>query len=148
MSWTDAFAPVETANRQTVLADTWGHLAPVRNKSYLGRLVFAFGVYDSGELNPTILVCEFGSDDDVLDGGPWFYDAVHAFLGQYTPGEPGRIYEWTGTFRNYRFAGRRRRLFPRTHPSRQSAHREASCPGKSRTERPTRRRKGEVDVCE
>jgi hypothetical protein len=100
----DAFAPAVEAYRQEVLADTWGHLAPKKNLTYTGRIVFAFGVYDSGELNPVILASDFDHD---LDGGPWFYDAVHEFLGDFTPGEPGRVYEWRGTFRNYRFKGRK-----------------------------------------
>lgn len=102
----EAFAPAEAEYRRAVMADTWGHLAPVKNRAYPGRLVFSFGVYDSGELNPVILVCDFGE----LDGGPWFYDAVHDFLQRFTPGEPGCVYEWTGTFKNYRFAGRKPRF--------------------------------------
>ncbi len=107
MPWTDVFAPIEEAYAEDVRRATWGHLAPEKNKTYAGRIVFAFGVYDSGELNPTILVSDFSDD---LDGGPWFYNAVHEFLGDFTPGEPGRVYEWQGTFRNYRFKGRKPRL--------------------------------------
>lgn len=86
----EAFAPIEAEYRAQVLADTWGHLAPKKNLTYNGRIVFVFGIYDSGEL--------------------WFYDAVHEFLGHFTPGEPGRVYEWRGTFRNYKFKGRKPKL--------------------------------------
>lgn len=106
MPWIDAFAPVEEAYRAQVMRDTWGHLAPEKNKNYPGRIVFSFGVYDSGDLNPTILVCDFGE----LDGGPWFYNAVHGFLDRFTPGKEGCIYEWAGTFKDYRFLGKKPRL--------------------------------------
>lgn len=69
MPWIDAFAPAEEAYREAVMRDTWGHLAPEKNKSYPGRLVFSFGVYKSGDLNPTILVCDFGDAQDDLFRG-------------------------------------------------------------------------------
>lgn len=106
----DVFAPVEARYREAVLRNTWGHLAAEKNKTYPGRIVFSFGVYESGDLNPTILVCDFGECDDDLNGGPWFYNAINDFLGRFTPGKQGCIYEWTGHFRNYRFVGRKPRL--------------------------------------
>lgn len=106
----DSFLPVERRYREAVLRETWGHLAPEKNKSYPGRIVFSFGVYDCGNLNPVVLVCDFGE----LDGGPWFYNALINFLDQYTPGETGVVYEWTGTFRNYKFKGRAPRLLLNT----------------------------------
>lgn len=110
MPWIDAFSPAEEAYKEAVLRDTWGHLAPEKGKSYPGRIVFSFGVYDSGDLNPTVLVCDFGEADDELDGGPWFYNALNEFLDRFTPGEPGCIYEWVGTCRNYKFRGKKPRL--------------------------------------
>lgn len=102
----DLFAPVEAHYREAVLRETWGHLAPEKGRAYPGRLVFAFGVYESGDLNPTVIACDFGG----LDGGPWIYEAIRDFLDQFTPGEAGCIYEWTGTFKNYQFHGRKPRL--------------------------------------
>lgn len=110
MPWVDALAPAQEAYKEAVMRDTWGHLAPEKGKTYPGRLVFSFGVYESGDLNPTILVCDFGDSSDDLDGGPWFYRAVHDFLARYTPGKQGCIYEWVGTCRNYQFKGKRPRL--------------------------------------
>jgi hypothetical protein len=83
----EAFRPAEEAYREAVLRDTWGHLAPEKGRSYPGRIVFSFGVYDSGDLNPTVLVCDFGE----LDGGPWFYNAVQLLPGAAGPGggDPG-----------------------------------------------------------
>lgn len=102
----EAFLPAEREYALAVRRDTWGHLAPEKNVAYPGRLVFSFGVYDSGELNPVALVVDFGE----FDGGPWLYEAIRDFMETFSPGECGRIYEWTGTFRNYRFRGKRPRL--------------------------------------
>lgn len=108
-----AFAPAEAAFREVVMQETWGHLAPKKNKTYEGRIVYAMGCYDSGELNPTVLVADFAG----LSDSPWFYNALGDLLDElswkperaYPPrkghGKVGCVYEWTGTFRNYKFEG-------------------------------------------
>jgi len=87
-------APILEADaRAAVLAETWGHLAPKRNTTYQGRVVFAFGIYDNGDLNPTVLAADF----EDLDGSPWFYDCLHRdLLDRFTPGQGGTVWE---TFR-------------------------------------------------
>lgn len=104
----DAFAPAEERNRQRVIEETWGHLAPKKNKSYAGRIVFAIGCYDSGSLNPTPLVCDLKG----LDDSPFFCAAIVEWL-QELPEEhrqPGCVYAWRGAFRNYEFSGTITRL--------------------------------------
>lgn len=105
MAWVEAFIPAEEKHRDEVYAATWGHLAPHRNRTYQGRIVFAVGAYDS--LNPVVLACEFNG----LPDSPWFYQAFMELVEQ-TRGdeEAGRVYEWTGTFRNYKFKGKQRLL--------------------------------------
>lgn len=49
-----------------VMAHTWGHLAPKKNKAYRGHIVFAIGCFGSDHLNPTALACEFSD----LDSSP------------------------------------------------------------------------------
>lgn len=100
----DAFAPVEARYRAQVLEDTWGHLAPRKNKAYRGHVIFALGCFGSDALNPTVLVCEIG-----LDGSPWFFDALIDFCHSLG-GEEGGVYRWDGAFRNYEFTGMVRRL--------------------------------------
>lgn len=78
----EVFAPVQAIHRARILADTWGHLAPKKNRTYRGYVVFALGCFGSDSLNPTVLECE-------LEGG---------------------VYRWEGAFRNYKFAGSVRRL--------------------------------------
>lgn len=104
-----AFAPAEAKYREAVLQQTWGHLAPRRNKKYHGRIVYSFGVFDSGHLNPTVLVCALAD----LDSSPWFYDNLHEFLDKEAPkveDNVGKVFEWKGYFRNYRWCGTFRQL--------------------------------------
>jgi hypothetical protein len=101
----DAFRQHEANYRAAVLADTWGHLAPHKNKKYKGYIVFAVGCCGSDHLNPTPLEIEF----DDLDSSPWLYDALIELL-QSLETEEGGVYRWDGTFRNYQFIGDVRRL--------------------------------------
>lgn len=115
----DVFAPAEASYREDVRRATWGHLTPKKNKTYRGRVVYALGCFGSGELNPTVLHCDFGD----LESSPWFYDALHEFLDsiswepgqEFRPrkghGDVGCVYEWTGTFRNYKFRGAVKEVF-------------------------------------
>jgi hypothetical protein len=101
MAWVDAFAPAIARQRQEVLRETWGHLAPIRNKTYKGRIVWATGCLGSDDLNPVCLAFELGD----LDSSPWFYDVLQDFM-QDNPGDAGCVYEFIGTFRNYKFKGK------------------------------------------
>jgi len=99
-----AFAPAEARYRQAVLADTWGHLAPKKNKKYKGYVIFALGCFDSGYINPTPLSFEL----DDLNSSPWFYSAIHEWLQDMVEPmglEEGNIYRFDGYFKNYEFVG-------------------------------------------
>lgn len=100
----DAWAPIEANYRAKVYEATWGHLAPRKNKSYRGHIVFALGCFGNDHLNPTVLECEIG-----LDSSPWFFDALIEFL-ESLGGHEGGVYRWDGTFRNYIFKGTVNRL--------------------------------------
>ena len=112
MPWTDVFAPAEAENRRIVMANTWGHLAPKKNVTYNVRLVFAIGCFGSDHLNPTVIHADFTHKVEELDSSPWLFDSVQDFLGQDdNRGEPGNVYEFVGTWRNYRFIGQIRRVY-------------------------------------
>lgn len=104
---------IENDNREAAMADTWGHLAPVKNRTYKGRVVFAIGCYDSGDLNPTPLVVEFKG----LPDSPWLYGAINTFL-QDMPEEfkAGEVHEWKGTFRNYTWEGESTLVYSAANP--------------------------------
>jgi len=101
VSIADAFRPAENHYRQQVLAETWGHLAPRKNKKYKGRIVIAVGCYGNDHLNPTVLIAEF----EDLDDSPWFFDALQEFIQDGIQFDSGQVIEWKGSFRNYRFEG-------------------------------------------
>lgn len=108
----DAFAPIEARYREQVMRDTWGHLAPTKNRTYRGFIVFAIGCYGSDELNPTVLSIDFKG----LDDSPWLFDELAEFLGkpQWNTDrkrwKTGCVYRFDGAFKNYKFKGRFRRL--------------------------------------
>ena len=113
MGLRDIAPQIEYDNYRRVQAATWGHLAPVKDRTYRGRIVFAIGCYDSGDLNPTPLLVELRG----LDSSPWFYQALHEFLSDLTEDPPvkdprggrgakdGCVFEWNGSFCNYEFVG-------------------------------------------
>lgn len=103
MPWTDAFAPVEAKYREAVMVDTFGHLAPKKNYTYRGRIVYAVGCFGNDPLNPTVLACDFGD----LHSSPWFFDHLMEFVREQK-GEVGCVYEFNGSFRNYVFRGKHR----------------------------------------
>lgn len=118
----EAFAPIDAHYRSEVLKNTWGHLAPYKNRTYRGRIVFAVGCFGSDDLNPTVIDCEMRNPTlGSLDSSPWFYDALSEFLGDMvTLGrdgddepeviEAGGVYRWEGALKNYEFRGTVRRL--------------------------------------
>lgn len=106
MGLAEAFAPIDRANHEAVLRETWGHLAPIKNRTYRGRIVYVCGCWDSGDLNPTPIVCEFSG----LESSPWLYSAVNEWLQDLPKHAEGTIYEFKGTVRNYKFAGKTRVL--------------------------------------
>jgi len=115
MSLEDAFAPIYAQYRADIQRATWGHLAPTKNKTYSGYIVWALDLYDSGYLNPKVLACEMRD----LPDSPWFYSAMIEFLQSLTEQNDnrkqeeetaGKVYRWDGTFKNYKWKGTWRQL--------------------------------------
>ena len=94
-------APVEAHNRNVVLGNTWGYLAPQKNTTYRGKLLVSCSVYRSG--TQEIIDMEWEN----LEDSPWLYDSVNDWLwGLRDKMERGSIYRIEATFRNYRFWGK------------------------------------------
>ncbi len=104
-TFADVFAPVEARYRAQVEEETWGHLAPRRNRTYQGHIVFAVGCFGNDPLNPVALECDFGE----LESSPWFFDALEDFMRAQEKPE-GTVHRFDGTFRNYVFRGKVRQL--------------------------------------
>jgi|ERR1700728_294464 len=101
----EAFAPAEARYRAVIMEDTWGHLAPKKNKKYSGHIVWALGCFGSDHLNPTVLDFNLGA----LNGSPWLFDAMIDFLQDHSTDE-GAIFRFDGYFRNYEFVGTIKRM--------------------------------------
>jgi hypothetical protein len=99
-----ALAPVELAYKQEVLKDTWGHLAPKRNKTHRGFIVFTITTYGNMEM--------IDNGFDGLPDSPWLFDAMQEFaFSDWENLEHGTVYRFDGTFRNYEFKGTRTILY-------------------------------------
>ena len=101
MSLADAFAPIEALNREIVLHNTFGHLAPVPGKKYTGTILVAQGNY-----RDTVLL---DSDFGELPDSPWLYDDLQRFI-ETAPSESPAVYRWSGWYiqyknGNHRFGG-------------------------------------------
>jgi hypothetical protein len=92
----EAFAPLDARYREAVMRDTWGHLAPTKNKKYPGYILFCHA--SDGYL------CPIDYDFIGLPGSPWLHDAVIDFISDNTP-EQCVIYRFDGSFKNYKFTG-------------------------------------------
>lgn len=91
-------APYEAAQHERISQNTWGHLAPEKNTSYKGTIVFAKSCYQSGSVH--IISAEFIG----LQDSPWLYEAINEQVNRYELIE-GSVYKLKCTFRNYRFYG-------------------------------------------
>lgn len=102
-----AFAPVEAENKRIVMEDTWGHLAPERNQTYTGYMLFTLGAW--GDYTP---IC---ADFKGLPDSPWFFDDMMSFI-EKSAKTHGAIYRFDGKYRNHRFIGKIRRVTARRKP--------------------------------
>lgn len=98
-SWAETFAPIAAKYREDVMQATWGHLAPMKNTSYKGVVLFTSTAYNSGRI---VLI---DSNFENLDDSPWFYDFLYEWLNKCPNIERGGIYQVNCTFRNYRMYG-------------------------------------------
>lgn len=101
MSLADAFAPVEALNREIVLHNTFGHLAPVPGKKYSGTILVAQSEYGDNMI--------FSADFGDLPDSPWLYDDMNDFI-ESAPNERPAIFKWSGWYvryknGNHRFGG-------------------------------------------
>jgi len=101
MSFQSACQSWELAQKEELQYATFGHLAPRKNKTYKGHIVWALGCLGDDHLNPTILDFKLGS----LSSSPWFFNSASDFLSTISS-ESGTVWRWEGTFRNYKFIGK------------------------------------------
>ena len=92
--------PYEATQHERITQNTWGHLAPNKNTTYRGQVLFCKSEYNSGSI--TLISTLF----DALDSSPWFYDSIHDYLYSIDGLEDGTVYKLNATFRNYRWWGK------------------------------------------
>lgn len=100
MGLADVAAQIEADERRNVRDATFGHLAPKRGSRYRVRITFAVGCLGHDPLNPTILAYE----SRVLEMSPWLFEAALDMFRELET-EEGCVYEWVGTFRDYKWNG-------------------------------------------
>lgn len=103
-TWAETFAPIEARDRERVLQNTWGHLAPKKNTTYRGEILFCKSEYNSGSI--TLVSSKMG-----IDSSPWFYDSVHEFLYSFDGLEEGYVYKINATWRNYKWWGKPEKVY-------------------------------------
>lgn len=106
--------------KQQALQDTFGHLAPKKERSYKGYMIWAYGWYGD--------IVLLGSGFKNLSNSPWLFAAMQEYIGENLDGEG--IYKWEGHFEKldeecYCFGGKIKRLdFKDIFPSKKG---EKSC---------------------
>lgn len=104
-SWAETFAPIQSHYRNAVLQDTWGHLAPQKNRSY--KLSILFMVSEYGNTGNTLIDTKLADD---LKDSPWLYDAINEEINKHELKDSG-VYRIDGTFRNFRFYGKPKKVY-------------------------------------
>jgi hypothetical protein len=95
-----AVIPAFAESKQLVMQDTWGHLAPEKNKSYKGSILFCKSAFGGG--NTSLIDFNFA----FLDSSPWLYDFIEEHIQNISNSEDGGIYQINCTIRNYRLYGK------------------------------------------
>lgn len=90
MSLADAFAPIEQANYNIVMANTFGHLAS-NGKEFFGTILAAHTEY--GEF--VIIKSDFPG----MDCSPWQFDHFNDFVYDKLKDMPVGIYRFNGKYR-------------------------------------------------
>ena len=74
MSYTELFSEHEKRHRSAVMHNTWGHLAPRAKVRHKGYIIFSKTCYRQ----EVVIESEFSG----LSDSPWYYDALHEFIGE------------------------------------------------------------------
>jgi hypothetical protein len=105
MSYIEAVIPAIGSYKEAIYQYTWGHLAPQKNTSYKGKILFCVSGY--GNTGTSIIDSKFEN----LQDSPWLYDAMQEYIDKWEKLEDGCIYRIDCTFRNYRFYGTPKKVY-------------------------------------
>lgn len=84
--------------KQKVMAETFGHLAPKKQNTYKGKVLFCVSAFN----NQNIELIDFSFDND-LESSPWLFDAINDFLFEnFINEDSGKVYKIEIQFKNYK----------------------------------------------
>lgn len=95
--------PILCSGDAKIYSQTWGHLAPMKNTTYKGKIVIARSQFESG----TTHLIDFEIPN--LESSPWFYEGLTDALYEMTANkkdskfQKGKCYNADITFRNYKY---------------------------------------------
>lgn len=92
---------IQEDNKELAYQETFGHLAPEKNKKYFGSIIFTKTCYGHYET--------IQSNFNTLSSSPWYYDCENQFICDMA-GERGEIYKFMGYFKNYKFYGKIKKI--------------------------------------
>jgi hypothetical protein len=90
------FAAHEELAYQSVMAETFGHLAPKPHRAYPGFIIFCLTEY-----NEEVTI---QANFEGLDDSPWFHDDLRDYLARKCR-RPGEILRFDGVYYKYRSGG-------------------------------------------
>lgn len=102
MSFPEVLQNWESEMKNRAKKESWGHLAPEKDKEY--KCSFIFGVSHYFSYESFIINSLFKG----LDDSPWLFRAMETFIFEQDEMDrlkPGFIYQFTGIFKNYVFSG-------------------------------------------
>lgn len=90
---------IGTGNRETVMEDTWGHLAPKPHVKYHGYIIVTTSVFGG---DTTLLDYDFKN----LDSNPWLYEDVGNFIfhNEFSH-DTASIYRFDGWYKKFKNGG-------------------------------------------
>jgi hypothetical protein len=100
----EIMADYNEAKKQVVLADTWGYLAPKKEKEYRIKILFSESSY--GGEGTSLIDTKLG---DGLKDSPWLYDAILYRINKAMKRKPG-VYLIDGVIKNYRIVGKSKQI--------------------------------------
>lgn len=90
LNFEKTFKPVEKANKDIVLSNTWGHLYSNDFKPHKGYLIYTLSAYGNFEV--------IDSNFEGVEDNPWLFEDLNDYISCNTK-IPGSIYIFQGTYR-------------------------------------------------
>jgi len=84
MGYNEAFAPIEQHNKAVVMINTWGHLAPKRQKKHKGFVLFTCTAYGQ--------TYNIDNEFETVEDSPFFFEDMENYIHNYSNELPKNSY--------------------------------------------------------